>query len=113
MVYNDVCAPLFSLDVHDTTGKSGPGWRFVLEGVLWLGEANKLPEHNQEPPRAMFDPAQPKKYYESDGLDPTTYFLIAQKYTRDANFKPGTVERPAAAAAMDPNVGMEHSAFAS
>jgi hypothetical protein len=113
VVYNDVCAPLFSLDVHDTTGKSGPGWRFVLEGVLWLGEANKLPEHNQEPPRAMFDPAQPKKYYESDGFDPTTYFLVAQKYTRDANFKPGTVERPAAAAAMDPNVGMEHTAFAS
>lgn len=75
VVQGDVVAPIFGIENFDS--KLGSGFRFTLEGIIWLGERG-----------ALGDGAAPVA-----GVDPTTYFLTAQKYTRTKdNFNPNTVE---------------------
>ena len=75
IVTDDVVAPIYTIDKFDS--KMGSGFRFILVGVVWLGERGRLNEMRQ--PVA--------------GVDPTTYFVMAQKYERTkANFNPNNVE---------------------
>lgn len=73
--HNDVTAPIFGIERYDSP--SGWGFRNVIKGIIWLGERNGLNES-----------AQPL-----EGVDPTTYVLIAQQYARtNLTFQPRTVE---------------------
>ena len=75
VVTDDIIAPIYTIDKFDS--KMGSGFRFILVGVIWLGERGRLNEH-REP---------------VDGVDPTTYFVMAQKYERTkSNFNPNNVE---------------------
>jgi hypothetical protein len=75
VINDDVTAPLFGLETYDTP--LGSGVKYHLKGLIWLGEKQGL---NMQ--------AKPV-----EGVDPTTYFLIAQKYERTKeNFNPRTVE---------------------
>jgi hypothetical protein len=85
VVDGDITAPVFGFVPFDS--KPGAGIRLEKIGVIWLGERGGLND-GQEP---------------IPGVDPTTYFLTAQKYTRTkATFNPDTVEN---SAALDKEVG--------
>lgn len=50
----------------------------ALYGVIWLGNLDSIDEARMPDPR----------------LDPTSYFVLAQPYTRDASFKPSRASQP-------------------
>jgi hypothetical protein len=78
---NDVVAPILQwTDKYDSP--MGSGWYWKLVGVLWLGEQSKM---------GPIPDAVP-------GADPTSYFRLAQPYTRTkANFTPKSAAGAAAA----------------
>lgn len=86
IVDDDVVAPVHEFDHYDT--KVGCGMRWILVATIWLGERNKLNEDRL-----------PVK-----DVDPTSYFVMAQKYERTKeNFNPNTVENSDAQPAANSN----------
>lgn len=72
---DDVVIPAFEPEVFDSKLRSE--FRLKLRFLIWIGEKNKLNEATSE----------------VEGVCPTTYFRIAQKYERTKeNFNPNTVE---------------------
>jgi hypothetical protein len=65
----DIVAPLFSEEPYDSP--LGAGWRQNLLAVLWIGTKGTLDMTRKR----------------LDGVDPSSYFLVAQRYTRTKDFK--------------------------